>query len=141
MSQHTVIGWIGDYSAAFTRRLLGGGTACERLPRPRPAAVEGVTMVGGIVIGLAHRHDGTTLIHVQGTRGEKGSTCSVRCRGKSRTEICLGDQVWWQCGSVYWTPNEPASVFIGFQHYTSTPNGKRQGVDFDIELEKIGYSH
>jgi hypothetical protein len=98
-------------------------------------------MVGGIIIGLAHGQDGTSLIHVAGTRGEKGSTCSVRCRGRNRTEMGLGDQVWWQCGSVYWTPREVASVFVGDRHHSSVPGGKRQGIDFDVELEKIGYSH
>lgn len=115
-------------------------------------------MVGGTVIGLAHRRDGTTLVHVadcphypkhgsKHTKKGRGlvcprpDTCSVRCRGKSRTEMEIGDQVWWQCGKVYWTPKEVASVFIGDKHHSSNPGGKRQGIDFDVELEKVGYSH
>jgi hypothetical protein len=115
-------------------------------------------VVGGTIIGLAHRQDGTTLVHVadcphypkHGRAGAKKGrglacpspdTCSVVCRARHRTEMDIGDQVWWQCGKVYWTPREPSSVFVGGQHLTSEPGGRRQGIDFDIELEKVGYSH
>lgn len=81
-------------------------------------------MVGGIVIGIA-RGEGPTLLHVQGTEGERSTRCSIRCEERRRSdgetvEVSLGDQVWWQCGTVY-----------------LTASGGKQ----DVALPKIGYSH
>ena len=90
-------------------------------------------MVGGKVIGVVHRKDGTTLVHVGDFNRETGklrNTCSVNCRGDRRLEIKPGDSFWWQCGRCYWTPKK-----VGDWH------GKRCHVDYDIELEKVGYSH
>jgi hypothetical protein len=84
-------------------------------------------MVGGRVIGTARKGDGTTLLHVQDTN-QGGDTCAVRVGGVRHVEVRPGDEVWWQCGKVMWTP-------------AATRHGKRQGVDFDIVLQKVGYSH
>ena len=88
-------------------------------------------MVGGEVVGLARGAE-STLVHVQSNR----DTCSVRVREvKERTGepvvIEVGDRIWWQAGHVYWTPRKN-HVHIG---------PRKGGVDYDIRLPKIGYSH
>lgn len=93
-------------------------------------------MVGGKVIGVA-RGAGGTLLHVQGTKGsEKNDTCSVRCVERrcdngETISVQIGDQVWWQCGRVYWTPAE----------VRSSGDTRGCGVRWDIALPKVGYSH
>ena len=86
-------------------------------------------MIGGKVIGVVRSKD-NTLLHVQGTGGESRDCLSVRCieRRKdngSHVAVGIGDSVWWQGDSVLWTPSVSA----------------RCGVDFDIHLPKVGYSH
>jgi hypothetical protein len=81
-------------------------------------------MVGGKVIGTTRKGDGTTLLNVADGFDE----CAVRVGGARHREIRVGDEVWWQCRQVMWTP-------------AATRRGKRQGVDFDIVLPKVGYSH
>jgi len=86
-------------------------------------------MVGGYVIGIA-RGEESTLLNVRDRT--YGDECAVRCVERrvsdgSPVEIHVGDKVWWQCGSVMWTP-----VPCG-----DGPCGK----DWDIRLPKVGYSH
>jgi hypothetical protein len=80
-------------------------------------------MVGGKVIGTTRKGDGVTLLHVEDTH-HAGDTCAVRVGGARHREIRVGDEVWWRCGQVMWTP-------------AATRRGKRQGVDFDIVLPKV----
>jgi hypothetical protein len=101
-------------------------------------------MVGGVVIGIS-RKDGLAHVHVADCphypkcgRGDKckrpDTSCvytdEIRQDNGQRVEIGLGDSFWWQCGSCMWTPaanrNRP---------------DVRSGVDYDIRLNKIGYSH
>lgn len=88
-------------------------------------------MVGGKVIGLSRRPD-STLLNVQ----DKRDNCCVRVIEKKisngeQVSIKLGDDVWWQCGKVMWTP---AGEY--------RPGADQKcGVDFDIHLPKVGYSH
>lgn len=90
-------------------------------------------MVGGIVIGIAETGD-EALVHVKDAKSanSSGNECSVRCRlidkNGYRVFIKVGDALWWQGGNCYWTPKPGLA------------NG-RCGVDFDIALPKIGYSH
>lgn len=100
-------------------------------------------MVGGVVIGLSRRN-GETHVHVaecphypKHTRGEcpNPNTCcvytdEVRVKDGVRVEIKLGDSFWWQCGQCYWTPKENRGR-----------DGNRCGIDFDIAMRKLGYSH
>lgn len=86
-------------------------------------------MVGGTVVGIS-RKGGETLLNVKDRT--YGDECAVRCVERRvddgrHVHISLGDQVWWQCGRVMWTP-----VPCG-----SGPCGK----DWDIQLPKVGYSH
>lgn len=88
-------------------------------------------MVGGKVIGVARGQE-NTLLNVQGTGSESRDVCAVRCieirlDNGDLVCICNGDLVWWQAGYVFWTP-------IDSPHF-------KQGFDWDIKLEKIGYSH
>lgn len=84
-------------------------------------------MVGGTVIGVARGAEGVSLLNVKDSH--YADTCAVRCKddGKINGKINVGDSVWWQCGKVYWTPKGAT--------------GKRCHVDYDVEMEKVGYSH
>lgn len=92
-------------------------------------------MVGGTVIGLS-RKGGETLLNVKDNT--YSDECAVRCR-EFRTDtnepvqIGVGDQVWWQCGQVYWTPAAARSGDLA-QRTAGRAN-------WDIPLRKIGYSH
>lgn len=100
-------------------------------------------MVGGTVIGLT-RQAGKTHVNVaecphypKHSRGEcpRPDTCCVytdEINGNTglRVEISIGDSFWWQGGRCYWTPVANRKK----------PTG-RGGVDYDIPLAKIGYSH
>ena len=81
-------------------------------------------MVGGSVVGVS-RKDGVTLLNVEDKSPYSGS-CAVRCIEKrldtgDRIVIMPGDQVWWQCGKVYWWAGGVAEK--------------------DVPLPKVGYSH
>lgn len=98
-------------------------------------------MVGGTVIGIT-RTDGKTHVHVadcphypkhgRGDECPRPDTCCVYVDEGSieqgnRVSIKIGDSFWWQSGKCYWTPKGNT--------------GKRCGVDYDIPLKKVGYSH
>lgn len=101
-------------------------------------------MVGGIVIGIS-RKDGRAHVHVadcphypkhgRGDECPRPDTCcvytdEVKQHGGDKVEIGLGDSFWWQGGSCMWTPKENRGK----------PDA-RGGVDYDIRLTKLGYSH
>lgn len=101
-------------------------------------------MVGGVVIGVTRIAGGLTHVNVadcphypKHPRGEcpRPDTCCVytdeiKVHGGERVEVRLGDSFWWQSGRCYWTPKENRGK-----------DGNKCGVDFDIELKKVGYSH
>lgn len=100
-------------------------------------------MVGGVIIGLTKTAE---RIHVnvadcphypkhgRGDECPRPDTCCVYTDGKlkdgSDAPMKIGDSFWWQCGVCYWTPSENRSL--------EEPKG---GVDYDIPLKKLGYSH
>lgn len=101
-------------------------------------------MVGGVIIGLSQR-DGRVHVNVadcphypQHGRGDecpRPDTCCVytdgiRVHGGLAVNMKIGDSFWWQGGICYWTPRENRNL----------PDG-RDGVDYDIQLTKIGFSH
>lgn len=101
-------------------------------------------MVGGIVIGISRRAD-QTHVHVADCphypKHEPRDSCpnpdtccvytdEIKVHGGDRVEIGLGDSFWWQSGHCYWTPKDNRGK----------PNN-RGGVDYDIQLTKLGYSH
>lgn len=104
-------------------------------------------MVGGVIIGLTKSAE---RIHVNvadcphypkhGIKAESvegcphPDTCCVYTDGKredgTNAPLSVGDSFWWQGGICYWTPAANRSK----------PDGKG-GVDYDIRLKKLGYSH
>ena len=106
-------------------------------------------MVGGTVIGISRVKGKPTHIHVadcphypkhEVKNCHCPDTICVYCEEYGLDKrvidwqieiwIQVGDKIWWQSGRCYWTPKEN----IGRP-------GNRCGVDFDIALKKIGYSH
>lgn len=101
-------------------------------------------MVGGVVIGLTRSEDRTHVNvancphypkHGRGDVCPRPDTCCVytderRIKDGSRVEIKIGDSFWWQGGRCYWTPKE-----------NREKSKAKCGVDYDIALKKIGYSH
>lgn len=100
-------------------------------------------MVGGVVIGVTrgtertHVHVATCPCYPKHPRGKCPhlDTCSVytdeiKIHGGERIEISIGDSFWWQSGHCYWTPA-----------HNRNKEDARGGLDYDIELTKIGYSH
>lgn len=103
-------------------------------------------MVGGIVVGVSRFLDKTHVhvadcphyprhrIKAESVEGcPRPDSCCVYVEERShgqRVEILIGDSFWWQGGFCYWTPRENKRQI-----------GGRCGIDFDIKLKKIGYSH
>lgn len=106
-------------------------------------------MVGGVVIGVTRLADKTVHVNVadcphypKHKRGKcpRPDTCCVYTKEEHlkqkakdyQIEIWIqpGDSFWWQSGKCYWTPQENRNK----------PNS-RSGLDFDVALPKIGYSH
>ena len=104
-------------------------------------------MVGGVVIGVTRTAE-RTHVHVAECphypkHGIKATsiegcpspdTCCVytdeRTRDGIKVRVEVGDSFWWQSGNCYWTPKENRGK-----------KGNKCGVDFDIALAKLGYSH
>lgn len=105
-------------------------------------------MVGGVVIGITRTNERTHVnvadcphyprhgIKATSVEGcPRPDTCCVYTdeinqRTGERVEISIGDAFWWQCGICYWTPKE-----------NRTLRGTLCGIDYDIPLTKLGYSH
>ncbi len=100
-------------------------------------------MVGGWVEGVTEL-DGKIHVHVNDCphypkhprqQCPRPDSCcvytdSISIKTGQRVAINPGDSFWWQSGLCMWTPNENRGK----------PDLKC-GVDFDIQLTKIGYSH
>lgn len=101
-------------------------------------------MVGGVIVGIARGKERTHVTvadcphypkHGRGDECPRPDTCSVYTdeimisRGM-RVEVKIGDSFWWQSGHCYWTPKENRGK-----------EDSRGGVDYDIKLTKLGYSH
>jgi len=105
-------------------------------------------MVGGVIIGLTKT---AARVHVNvadcphspkhGIKAESvegcphPDTCCVytdakKVHGGEPVDLAVGDSFWWQGGFCYWTPAANRTK----------PDG-RGGVDYDIKLHKLGYSH
>lgn len=110
-------------------------------------------MVGGVIIGLSRNHDGETHVNVadcphqpkhgRGDECPRPDTCCVYTDGKredgSEAELAIGDSFWWQSGSCYWTPRANVGATCGHREHIDCK--RRCGVDYDIRLKKLGYSH
>lgn len=100
-------------------------------------------MVGGVVIGITRTAERTHVNvadcphYPKHPRGKcpRPDTCCVYVDEGSfdkgdKVAIKVGDSLWWQSGTCYWTPKDNLNKA-----------GARGGVDYDIKLRKIGYSH
>lgn len=88
-------------------------------------------MVGGVVVGVAiNKEEKTAHVSCVERCYPNDEPTSVRIRGKFYDVVRPGDSLWWQCGKVYWTPQENRGK-----------KNLRCHVDYDIEMEKLGYSH
>ena len=101
-------------------------------------------MVGGVIIGLTKIGERTHVNvadcphhpkHGRGDECPRPDTCCVYTDAKrvdsgESVVLAVGDSFWWQCGFCYWTPAANRKK----------PDG-RCGVDYDIKLRKLGYSH
>lgn len=84
-------------------------------------------MIGGTVVETVVLPD---KVWVNCRERNSSSTCAIYVEKtpKSRT-IGEGDIVWWQGSWAMWTPE-----------FNRGKNGLRCGKDFDIRLNRIGYS-
>jgi hypothetical protein len=94
-------------------------------------------MVGGTVIGVSRRGDVTLLNVKDNTYTDE---CAVRCVERrddtgEDVRVMPGDQVWWQCGKVYWTPKRGKPPVCRYRDHPGVTEGS------DIPLPKVGYSH
>ena len=87
-------------------------------------------MVGGKIIGVVRKTDGTTLVNVQ----DKSDTLAIRVFHGPHN-LSVWDSIWWQGNRAMWTPKENA------QYDVDDPRGGKCGKDWDIQLERRGYSH
>jgi hypothetical protein len=88
-------------------------------------------MVGGKVIGIVRRPDGTTLVNVRERKGQNRCGVIVTERKMDTDEpvnISLGDTIWWQGEFAFWTPK-------GSPQYPH-----QQGHKWDVCLRRHGYS-
>lgn len=107
-------------------------------------------MVGGVVIGVTRQAD-RTHVHVadcphyprhgiKATSVEgcpRPDTCCVYTdeinqNTQEKIQVNVGDAFWWQGGRCYWTPRA---------NRERPEQELRGGVDYDIPLKKIGFSH
>jgi hypothetical protein len=94
-------------------------------------------MIGGTVIETITLED-RVWINCRGERGESSTTCAifVKKTAKSRS-VSEGDAVWWQSGLAMWTPSFNRVKTCTHKHHFSC---LKCGKDYDIKLERVGYS-
>ncbi len=98
-------------------------------------------MIGGIIIGISRR-DGQAHVnlaecpHHPKHKIDECPNPQTLCVytdetkvGGGMVELQLKDSIWWQSGRCYWTP----AAAVG--------KSGRSSVDYDIALNKIGFSH
>lgn len=90
-------------------------------------------MVGGTVIEVCNAEHRTDAIYVDTADKPAGRTKADTCaiyveRTPESEKIEIGDGLWWQGEWAYWTPQK-----------NRKPGGEC-GVDFDIKIQRIGYS-
>lgn len=89
-------------------------------------------MVGGIVLEVCNHPTERNKIYVNcGDRPySKVQECALYVENsKISQQIEIGDSLWWQGGVAYWTPQNNRGK-----------SGLRCGIDFDIQIRRIGYS-
>lgn len=90
-------------------------------------------MVGGKVIEVIQL-DGETWVDVRDVHDER-HTCAIYVERSTNSErIGIGDSLWWQGPWAMWTPK--ANHSDSWQG----PEPRKCGVDYDIQIERIGFS-
>ncbi len=90
-------------------------------------------MMGGRVLEVCDTPTSSSELYVEvGQRvGDRLERCGVLVEKNIYSlTIELGDYVWWQAGTVFWTPQANAKC----------KHNLKAGKDYDIAIIKIGYS-
>jgi hypothetical protein len=75
-------------------------------------------MVGGTIIGMSIRADHSWgTLNVQGDGCERNDTRSVIIKPRrkdtgEKIRPAIGDQVWWQSGTLFWTPSDHSEIDV-----------------------------
>ena len=86
-------------------------------------------MVGGDVSIVTARDDGAIEVQVVGRGPERYQRLAVLVEDSEKARrIKAGDRLWWQSSWVFWTP-------------VPVPKDPRDGVDYDIRLNRASYSY
>lgn len=87
-------------------------------------------MIGGTVIETVIAGD---KVWINCEEKQSTRTCAIYVRRTAKSEkVRPADTIWWQGSYAMWTPYENA------KKHKSVP--QRCGIDYDIKLERIGYS-
>lgn len=97
-------------------------------------------MVGGKVIEVCSVKDRPDVLFVDCAdkpRGRsKADTCAIYVeRTPSAEKIEIGDSLWWQGRTAYWTP-----ACNNISSEESAKRGNKGGRDYDIPIPRVGYS-
>lgn len=92
-------------------------------------------MIGGIVVETVIVGD-RVWINCEEERSSSQCAIYVKNTAKARC-VSPGDTVWWQGVRALWTPHFNRGKTCDHTHHYSC---KRVGKDYDIELERIGFS-
>lgn len=81
-------------------------------------------MVGGVVIEVIDEQE---KLWINAQERQSSDTCAIYVeKNEVSQQIKVGDFIWWQGGEAMWTPDDV--------------DGGKCGVDYDIQIPRIGYS-
>ncbi len=94
-------------------------------------------MVGGTVIEVVDLATKVYINCADKPRGrKKADECAIYVKHTPESEkIQIGDAIWWQGGNAYWTPKDNR-----LSDEVANARGLSGGVDYDIPIQRIGYS-
>ena len=98
-------------------------------------------MVGGTVIEVCDVPGRPDVLFVDcadmpGKWAKKPDTCAILVERNAASEkIQVGDSIWWQGRRALWTPLANRGSVDSRERA-----GLKQGVDWDIEIPRVGYS-
>jgi len=92
-------------------------------------------VIGGTVIETIVLPD---RVWINTQEPPRARTCAIYVANTAKARcVSEGDQIWWQGQWALWTPACNRKPACGHKHHYSC---SRAGVDYDIRLERIGYS-
>ena len=95
-------------------------------------------MVGGQVIEVCdHPEDRNRIyVNVADRPYKRLKECAIYVeRNEDSERIQIGDSLWWQGRSAFWTPQDNR-----VSDEEADGRGFRCGVDYDIQIPRVGYS-